>query len=161
MPQNQDKTRRVITIDDERVGLPNSVFLAPGTYTINADGSITIGGAAAITALILSAVLSPAQLADATVENWNAGDLSAAAIIEMTSAGSNAAIGGLLATTAVANQLICLSNVGSFDITLLDASAGSAAANQFALNGDKLIPAGTSFWIRRPSAATFWSGIGA
>ena len=44
MPQNMDKTRSVITIDNERLSLPASRFLAPGNYTLNADGSITIGG---------------------------------------------------------------------------------------------------------------------
>lgn len=43
MAQNMDKSRRVITLDDERAGLPNSLPLAAGTYTVNPDGSITIG----------------------------------------------------------------------------------------------------------------------
>lgn len=42
MPINADKTRSVITVDNERLGLINSRFLTPGTYTLNADGSITI-----------------------------------------------------------------------------------------------------------------------
>jgi hypothetical protein len=33
-----------VTVDDERTLLPQSRFLAPGTYTLNPDGSVTIGG---------------------------------------------------------------------------------------------------------------------
>lgn len=165
MPQNQDKTRSVITIGDERLGLPNSVFLEPGSYTLNPDGSILINGGVTpgdIPAdLVLQGVLTPAQLPDSTTDDWDAGDLSTAAVIEVDTAGANAALSGLDATTAVAGQLIIITNVGAFDLTLLNANGGSAAANQFALNGDKVIPAGTSYMIRRPSAAAFWSGVGA
>lgn len=42
MPINQDKTRSMITVDDERLSLPASRFLEPGSYTLNADGSISI-----------------------------------------------------------------------------------------------------------------------
>lgn len=42
MPTNADKTRSVITVDDERVGLIHSHYLPPNSYVINTDGSISI-----------------------------------------------------------------------------------------------------------------------
>lgn len=163
MPQNMDKTRSVVTVDDERTSLPYSVFLAPGSYTINPDGSITIngGGGGSFTSLVLAGVLTPAQLADATVEDLNLGSLAAINVIEFTSAGNNAAIGGIIPTDVLPGQVFMLANVGGFDITLLDESGGSAPANTFGLNGDKLMPPNSAYMIYRPHTAALWLGVGA
>ncbi len=162
MPQNMDKLRSMITVDDERNSLPVSRFLTPGTYTLNADGSITIngsGGSGAFNSLQLTGVITPAQLPDMTTEDWDIGSLADISRIRVDSAGNNAAIGGLVG--GIANQVFIFTNVGAFDVTLLDQSAGSAAGNLFMLNGDKIIPPGGSYAVIYDGGLAAFSGWGA
>lgn len=166
MPTNQDKTRSTVTVDDERVGLPYSARLvagagitltldqALGTYTIAAGA----GGGGSFTSLALTGILAPAQLPDATTENWNPGVIAGAvARVEFTTAGASAAIGGLLA--AADGTVVILTNKGANILTALNQSAGSLAANQLGLNGDLIIPPKASLWLIYSTAVGCWSGI--
>lgn len=158
MPQNMDKTRSLITIDDERVSLPASRFLTPGTYSLNGDGSITIAGGGGGGGLNLGPPLVSAQLPDALTPDWNPGDLSLASIIQVSTAGNNAQAGGLVGGVQGYGRIII--NAGAFDFTLLDNASG-APGNRFFLNGDKVMPSMTAFFVVWNTAVNGWVGVGA
>lgn len=152
MPSNQDKTRSTVTIFDERISLPNSAYLAPGSYSVS-NGQLSFPPNPN-----LSPPLVAATLPDSQTNNWNPGDISNVARIRVATAGSNATVTGLVGGSDGYQRII---TVTSGTLTLLNENTGSTAANRFALNGDKVIPAGTSFMLIYDGALQRWSGIGA
>lgn len=165
MPNNADKTRTALTRLDERVGLPYSAFLAAGsgitltfdqaagTYTISAAA----GGVGSFTAFSITGVLTPAQLANATTDNWAPGSFAAASRVEFTTAGAAAAISGMAG--GVADKIVILTNIGANILTVLNENAGSLAANRFEMNGDLIIPPKASALFIYSTAVGCWSGI--
>ena len=65
-------------------------------------------------------------------------------------------ITGISAGTLPDGRLLLLYNVGSFAITLKDASTSSTAANRFELNGDFVLGAGAATLLYYDATATRW-----
>lgn len=93
---------------------------------------------------VFSSILTPAAFA-ATQNNYNPAGLSDANVLRLTSTGAQS-VTGIVAPAST--KTLVVFNIGASNITFVDASAGSTAANRFQMNGNTLLNPneGAIFW---------------
>jgi hypothetical protein len=119
----------------------------PNPVVAKAGGNFEIAGT-----LKLTGDISPAQITSSQ-NNYDPTGLSGASVVRLTSDAARD-ITGLAGGSD--GRVLVLVNVGSFNITLKDASGSSSAANQFALYADKVIAPDTGVVLQYDSTSTKW-----
>lgn len=138
-----------LEISNAPAGSPASIGTGSGNLALSATGGEVIVDSA----VRLGSVISPAALT-VNVDNWNPAGFGSARTIRVSSTGP-VNITGLLA--GLAGRQIVLTNVGTFNITLLNQSASSAAANRFNAVTDVLLLAGQSLVLEYDAIAARWT----
>lgn len=103
------------------------------------------------------AIISPAALAAGTTNDWSPAGLITARVIRVSTNAAGSTLGGI--ATLLAGQVLTLENIGGAgDLTLLNAGAGSAAANRFIGIGgtDYTIPLGDSITVFHDETSGAW-----
>jgi hypothetical protein len=122
-----------------------------GTSVLTVGGSI-VGALGQFNRFELIGTLSPTSI-NADQNNYNPTGLSTASTLRLTS-------NGAFNVTGLAGgsdgRIFTLHNIGSFNLTLVDESGSSTAANRFALAGNQTIPPDTSITIQYDSTSLRW-----
>lgn len=121
--------------------LVSPVFLG----TVNISQAMQLGG-----------VLTPAQITSNQNNYSPAGFTTGATIIRLSTDASRTVTG--LAAVADGGVKI-LQNVGSFDLVLSDADAGSTAANRFSFGANRTLKAGRSVLLIYDGTASRWRDL--
>jgi hypothetical protein len=131
---------------------------------VSADGSSwveafttdqTTGNLALPRGLALSGVIAPPQIT-ANQNDYNPTGVGAASVLQLSSDALRS-ISGLAG--GAEGRLVCVINVGSQPVTLLDESASSSAANRFTLGGDLVISAKQAAMLRYDGTAARWQAL--
>ena len=131
---------------------------------VSADGSSwveaftidqTTGNLALPRGLALSGVIAPPQIT-ANQNDYNPAGTGAASVLQLSSDAPRS-ISGL--ASGAEGRTVCVINVGSQPITLLDESASSSSANRFTLGGDLVISAKQAAMLRYDGTAARWQTI--
>jgi Protein of unknown function (DUF2793) len=131
---------------------------------VSADGSSwidafsidqTSGNLTLSRGLVLSGVIAPSQIT-ANQNDYNPAGLASAAVIQLSSDAVRS-VSGLAG--GAEGRVLCLINVGTQPLMLLDQSSSSAAANRFALGSDLTIPAKQAAMLRYDGATSRWQAI--
>lgn len=160
MPTNPEAYRTMVLLDNEtQVGLPGSCWLSPTQYTLDpATRMLTLLGAAGA-ATIWSATLTPAALAAGQTNDYAPGSLTTVNRLRLSADAAGSQISGLVPTGIVDGQVIVVTNISANDLTLLAASAASAAANRFAINGDQVLGQGQSITLLYDTGLARWTQV--
>jgi hypothetical protein len=105
--------------------------------------------------LVLSGVIAPAQIT-ANQNDYNPAGIASAAVIQLSSDASRS-VSGLAG--GAEGRILCLINVGTQPLVLLDQSTASAAANRFAFGSDLTMPAKQAAMLRYDGTASRWQAI--
>lgn len=141
--------------------------VAPGTVVTETTGGTqvqTVAGGTAVPytpiqttgKIIFGTAISPAAIGSDVNDYAPTGLLTSSGVRLTSGAAQN--ITGLAA--GAGGQILLVHNVGSFDLTLKDESASSAAANRFALNADVTLKADQSTLLQYDATSTRWRVIG-
>lgn len=112
--------------------------------------------------LVTGLTLTPAALAAGSTQDYAPTNLVSAAFLRIATNVANSDLGGLLATGIADAQEIRILNLGPGTLTLNEADAGSAAANQFALEGaaNRVIGVNGIVIVKRDNTLTKWLCVG-
>lgn len=155
------------------LGTTDSLALVQGGVTkvaTMAQVAASVLAAPAFTGtLALNSTVTPAAFA-ATQHDYAPAGLNAAIVARLTATGAQSVTG---ITSGAAGRILILQNVGAAAIALLNANAGSTAANRFAFSYDRTLEPGRvlvliydstqSRWVdaeplTKALAATMWAG---
>lgn len=115
----------------------------------------TSGNLALPRGLSLGGVISPAQIT-ANQNDYNPAGIASASVLQISSDASRT-ISGLAGGGE--GRIVCVLNVGSQSITLLDESGSSSAANRFTLGGNLVIAPKQASILRYDGAASRWFAV--
>lgn len=160
MPTNNEVYRTMILLDDEtQVGLPYSAWLNPAQYSLDPTTRKVTLLPGAGSAFTLTTSLTPAALGAGQTDNYNPGDFSAVARLRLSANAAGSQLSGLVAS-ATDGQVVVITNISANDLTLLDESASSTAANRFGLNGDRILGQNESLMLIYDTGIARWSALG-
>ncbi len=125
----------------------DTVTIASGDTLVGTFSGPLVGTGA----LTLSGVISPAQLT-ANANDYAPTGLATASVLRLSSDASRDITG----IAALTSRVLLLYNVGAQNIVLKDSSGSSAAANQFALTGDRTLAADDGVLIWYDPTSTKW-----
>jgi hypothetical protein len=106
-------------------------------------------------AMLGTGVISPAQIVAATNDYAPTGLSTASTLRLNTDASRN--LTGITGGTAA--RILLLHNVGSFDLVLKNADAGSAAANRFVMTADVTLVPNASALLQYDATSSRWRKI--
>lgn len=156
MAQNLDKTRTMVTLDNEVASLFNSGWLDPTQFTIDpVTRKITLlGGTSG--AVAFTAANTPAALAAGNNNNFALPANVSRIRFSANAAGST--LTGLGAGTD--GQVIVIQNISANDLTLSPEDALSLAANRFAINGSQILGQNQSLAFMYDTGIARWTAWG-
>lgn len=156
MAQNLDKTRTMLTLDNEVVSLVNSGWLDPTQFSKGTDGKVTLITGGTTTSVVFTAANTPAALA---AGNNNDFPLPASVSrIRFSADAAGSTLTGLGAGTD--GQVIVLQNISANDLTISPEDAASTAANRFGLNGAQILGANQSLVVMYDTGISRWTAWG-
>lgn len=123
-----------------------------GWETVNA-GSVSAGIITA--ALLLQSVISPTSLG-ASANNYSPTSMSTSSWLRLTSS-LDVDITGL--ATGASGRTVAIVNIGSFNITLKNASGSSTATNRFAFAGDIVLTPNTGVILIYDNTTQRWRAL--
>lgn len=157
MAQNLDKTRTMVTLDNEVASLVNSGWLDPSQFSIDpVTRKVTLVTGGTTASVIFSAASSHAAL-----PAGNTDDLAlpaGVARLRLSADAAGSTVTGLVA--GADGQVIIVTNVSANDLTLEPENAGSAAANRFAINGTVILGQNQSLALMYDTGIARWSAWG-
>lgn len=156
MAQNLDKTRTMLTLDNEVSSLVNSGWLDPTQFSKDpVTGKVTLLGTVPGN-VVFSGSSTPAALAAG-----NNNDFALPATVSRIRFSANAAgstLTGLGAGTD--GQVIVIQNISANDLTLSPEDVNSLAANRFAINGAQVLGQNQSLAFMYDSGVARWTAWG-
>lgn len=137
------------------VGTDGKFLVADSSATegVKWTDALSFGGT-----LSADGVLTPAQITTASTDNYNPSGLSSCNMLRL-SKNTNCDVTGLVAPTNV-NQIIFVCNIGTSNITLINNSVSSTAANRFLLGGNKNLQPGEGIILTYDKITQRWRSFG-